>query len=211
MHILYQKKINCDQFLSIKSIFILKLVDSEAHYNSKHRHACGTCKKSLPSAHLLDLHIQETHDSYFQLLSGKKPSYECFLEVCKSKYWTPDERREHCIQIHSFPHDFKFDPQPYKTRKKSNDIRQKKAGSASPEAVKRRSKKPTRPRPKSVYAAPMDTTENHKIQNTTPNSPSKIISKLPTVSQQRRLSLSPIKPKVGKVIDPGPVSAPITR
>ena len=101
-----------------------QLVDSETHYNSKHRHSCGTCKKNLPSAHLLDLHIQENHDSYFKLLSGKKPSFECFLEVCKLKFWTPDERREHCITTHSFPHDFKFDPQPHKTRKNSSQVSQ---------------------------------------------------------------------------------------
>jgi hypothetical protein len=45
-----------------------QLLDSEAHYNAVHRHACSVCKKSLPSAHLLELHVTESHDSYFQVL-----------------------------------------------------------------------------------------------------------------------------------------------
>ena len=44
-----------------------QLIDSEAHYNAKHRHSCQECKKNLPSAHLLDLHIAESHDTYFSV------------------------------------------------------------------------------------------------------------------------------------------------
>lgn len=49
--------------------------DYESHYNSLHRYSCGECKKTLPNAHLLDLHLSETHDSYFaaQVQSGKRP------------------------------------------------------------------------------------------------------------------------------------------
>lgn len=42
------------------------------HYNSNHRYVCVECKKSLPNPRLLDIHIQETHDSFFQVLSMKK-------------------------------------------------------------------------------------------------------------------------------------------
>ena len=192
------------EFSNLISLIFHFTVDNESHYNSKHRHSCGTCKKSLPSAHLLDLHIQENHDSYFKLLSVKKPSYECFLEMCHSKFWSPEERRGHSIQSHAFPEDFKFDSQP-----STKNTRNKKAGSASPEAVKKRTKKNSRPRPKSVYAStatPMDTSESKIVSNhhATENS-----SKLPVVSTiPRRLSLSPVKPN--RSIDPGPVSAPVT-
>lgn len=36
-------------------------------------YACSVCKKKLISAHLLDLHVVENHDSYFDLQKDKKP------------------------------------------------------------------------------------------------------------------------------------------
>ncbi|XP_062563146.1 protein lethal(2)k10201 [Armigeres subalbatus] len=85
--------------------------DYESHYNSQHRYSCGECKKTLPNAHLLDLHLSEMHDSYFaaQVQSGKRPMFSCFLEECKHKSQTPEERRDHCIKQHKFPHNFRFD------------------------------------------------------------------------------------------------------
>jgi len=184
-----------------------QLIDSEAHYNAKHRHSCQECKKNLPSAHLLDLHIAESHDTYFSLMSVKKASFECFVENCKVKSWSARDRREHCIGIHSFPHDFKFEPNQRKqpSSKKVN----KKAGSASPEVVKKRGqsrqkKNSGKPRPASVYVAPMETDQDQLTINmvsplpnvtgaatpTTTNSisPPKSRSKLPVLN--RRLSLN---------------------
>nr|XP_019932013.2 protein lethal(2)k10201-like [Aedes albopictus] len=93
--------------------------DYESHYNSQHRYSCAECKKTLPNAHLLDLHLSETHDSYFaaQVQSGKRPMFSCFLEECKHKSQTPEERRDHCIKHHKFPHNFRFD-QRVSTQKK---------------------------------------------------------------------------------------------
>lgn len=56
------------------------LLDFENHYNATHRYSCSQCKKVLPSPHLLDLHIQEKHDSFFAVMALKKPS------VCKKKF-----------------------------------------------------------------------------------------------------------------------------
>ncbi|XP_058831373.1 protein lethal(2)k10201 [Topomyia yanbarensis] len=94
--------------------------DYESHYNSQHRYTCGECKKTLPSGHLLDLHLSETHDSYFaaQVQSGKRPMYDCFLEECPHKSRDSLERRDHCIKEHKFPHNFRFDKQ-IPTQKKS--------------------------------------------------------------------------------------------
>lgn len=36
-------------------------------------YTCATCKKQLASPHLLDLHVSENHDSYFDLQKEKKP------------------------------------------------------------------------------------------------------------------------------------------
>ncbi|KAG9275448.1 zinc finger protein 511 [Astyanax mexicanus] len=44
----------------------------EHHYNSLHRHVCSNCKRSFPSNHLLDIHIQEWHDSLFQVMAEKQ-------------------------------------------------------------------------------------------------------------------------------------------
>lgn len=49
-------------------------LEFENHYNGSHRYSCHVCSKTLPSPRLLDLHIQEKHDSFFAVLSEKKPS-----------------------------------------------------------------------------------------------------------------------------------------
>lgn len=48
-------------------------MELELHYNSIHRYTCATCHKSFASAHLLDLHLEETHDSYFAVQAERKP------------------------------------------------------------------------------------------------------------------------------------------
>jgi len=49
------------------------LLQFELHYNSSHRYYCNECSKQLPSPHLLDLHISETHDSFFLAQAQRKP------------------------------------------------------------------------------------------------------------------------------------------
>lgn len=99
------------------------------HYNAQHRYLCTQCQKHLPSAHLLDLHLSEQHDSFFAVQAERKPmvrlpfnilchfldtyipissQYACFLEECPHKSSTPAERRDHCITQHKLPHDFRF-------------------------------------------------------------------------------------------------------
>ena len=161
-----------------------QLIDNEAHYNAKHRHSCSECRKNLPSAPLLDLHISETHDSYFSLMAMKKASYECFVQACSDKFWTPKERKEHCVHLHSFPTDFKFEPKKLK------------AGSASPEVVKRKNtgqKVKKKVRPASVFVAPMETEQHHDemknfSQKFVSSPPISSKSKLPVLN--RRLSLN---------------------
>ncbi|XP_046382758.1 zinc finger protein 511 [Ischnura elegans] len=83
--------------------------DYEQHYNSVHRYVCKECRKTLPSPHLLDIHIMETHDTYFSILSERQPMYQCFVEECTTKFTTPEERRSHCIDFHKFPPNFRYD------------------------------------------------------------------------------------------------------
>ncbi|RZF42563.1 hypothetical protein LSTR_LSTR001358 [Laodelphax striatellus] len=81
----------------------------EAHFNSCHRFICSECKKSLPSPHLLDLHLHETHSAFFSVQADRKPMYKCFVEACDIVSLTPKERHEHCIEVHKFPHNYRFD------------------------------------------------------------------------------------------------------
>ncbi|KOB70987.1 Uncharacterized protein OBRU01_14464 [Operophtera brumata] len=97
------------------------LLDFESHYNSSHRYVCATCKKGLPSPHLLDLHIQENHDSFFAVMAEKKHSYSCYIEECKEKFKTAADRMDHCVKTHKLPKDFRFEinPKKPKSRKKT--------------------------------------------------------------------------------------------
>ena len=51
----------CQRFRSVE--------EYEHHYNSLHRHVCSACRRSFPSARLLDVHIEEWHDAMFTILS----------------------------------------------------------------------------------------------------------------------------------------------
>ncbi|KAI8442446.1 hypothetical protein MSG28_005955, partial [Choristoneura fumiferana] len=74
---------------------------------------CSQCKKVLPSPHLLDLHLQEQHDSFF--------AYCCYIEECKEKFMNAKERLQHCVDAHKMPKDFRFDhkPKPKKAKNKN--------------------------------------------------------------------------------------------
>lgn len=84
------------------------LLQFDVHYNTAHRYICVVCRKTLPSPHLLDLHVSETHDSFFSVQAEKKPMFRCFVEQCSTLCNNPEERRSHCISQHKFPHDFRF-------------------------------------------------------------------------------------------------------
>ncbi|XP_031626445.1 zinc finger protein 511 [Contarinia nasturtii] len=92
----------------------------ENHYNSLHRFLCAQCKKNLPSAHLLDLHLSEKHDSFFAVLSERKPMYRCYLVECSVLSKNASERRDHCITVHKFPADFRFDCYKHGNKKSNN-------------------------------------------------------------------------------------------
>ncbi|GAA6213848.1 zinc finger protein 511 [Lates japonicus] len=85
------------------------LEEYEHHYNSLHRHVCCSCRRSLPSARLLDIHIQEWHDSLFTILAQRQDMYQCLVEGCGQKFRTSKHRRDHLIRIHKYPPDFRFD------------------------------------------------------------------------------------------------------
>ncbi|XP_075221245.1 zinc finger protein 511-like isoform X1 [Lycorma delicatula] len=105
-------------------LILTSLAEFEMHYNSCHRFICSQCKKSLPSAHLLDLHLSEIHDSFFEAQAERNFMYRCFIETCNHLSKTPDYRRQHCIEEHKFPpHDFRFDNHNKKNLKRKGDAK----------------------------------------------------------------------------------------
>lgn len=90
----------------------------QSHYNSMHRFICSECKKSLPTEHLLDLHLTECHDTYFEVrIERGERLYKCYLEECKDLFANAKERKEHCIKQHKFPSNFRFDQMTFKNKK----------------------------------------------------------------------------------------------
>ena len=95
------------------------------HYNSMHRNVCSVCRHVLPTQRLLDLHLRETHDSYFKCMAEhekmvcnnslrfvclltywSRMQYECFVEGCLRKFNNPHLRRLHLTDFHKFPRSF---------------------------------------------------------------------------------------------------------
>ncbi|XP_037321895.1 zinc finger protein 511 isoform X1 [Pungitius pungitius] len=95
-------------FSSCSAVFS-SLEEYEHHYNSLHRHVCCSCRRSLPSARLLDIHIQEWHDSLFTILAQRQDMYQCLVEGCGQKFRTSQHRKDHLVRIHKYPPDFRFD------------------------------------------------------------------------------------------------------
>ncbi|KAI4494064.1 hypothetical protein M0802_009331 [Mischocyttarus mexicanus] len=96
------------------------LLDFEMHYNSCHRYICLVCKKIKPNPRLLEIHVQETHDVFFKLLSEKQPMYQCYVSQCNMKFNDSNERRNHCINVHKYPKNCRFDMEYHKKEENSD-------------------------------------------------------------------------------------------
>ncbi|KAJ2806438.1 hypothetical protein H4R20_001692 [Coemansia guatemalensis] len=81
----------------------------ERHYDQMHRNCCSLCNAALPSAHWLDLHIQECHDAFFRarVARSEKP-YQCFLPACSRTFSRPHRRKMHMIDKHHFARSFNW-------------------------------------------------------------------------------------------------------
>ncbi|KAI9357237.1 hypothetical protein DFJ73DRAFT_657189 [Zopfochytrium polystomum] len=81
----------------------------ERHYEIAHVNVCSVCRRVLPTARLLDIHLCEVHDSFFKVIAEKQKSYECFVDGCPKKCSAPFGRRLHLISKHRYPKNFDFD------------------------------------------------------------------------------------------------------
>ncbi|KAJ2149178.1 hypothetical protein GGH19_004543 [Coemansia sp. RSA 1807] len=81
----------------------------ERHYDQAHRNVCSVCRAILPSAHWLDLHIQEHHDAFFsaRVARGEK-AFACFLPACTRVFSRPQKRKLHMIDKHHFARSFNW-------------------------------------------------------------------------------------------------------
>ena len=94
------------------------LNDSQVHYETYHFFQCNECRRcnvasstssSFPNEHLLDLHLQEVHDCYFEIaLEKKKISLSCLLIHCTCKFHSDLERMKHLHDVHGYPKWFRF-------------------------------------------------------------------------------------------------------
>jgi len=76
------------------------------HYETAHRNSCVTCGTAFPSSFLLDLHIRETHDSFFQAQAARGPMYECLIRGCEVKSASHADRGLHLVTVHGYPVEF---------------------------------------------------------------------------------------------------------
>lgn len=86
----------------------------EAHIIQCHSFACSQCHKKFPSDSLLDIHIDENHNPFFQLEKERGGKvYKCLQYSnikggCTKKCIDKKKRRLHMIDKHGYPKDFNF-------------------------------------------------------------------------------------------------------
>lgn len=81
----------------------------DVHYQKSHMNRCSECHKNFPDEHFLHLHIAENHDpiSAAKRDRGEK-TYACLIPSCDRLCSTPQKRRLHCIDKHTFPRNYDF-------------------------------------------------------------------------------------------------------
>ncbi|XP_033220501.1 zinc finger protein 511 [Belonocnema kinseyi] len=100
-------------FLEISDKFSCNLTNfgdfEEPRHNYSDSYVCSECNVSKSNARLLDIHVQEVHDSFFKILAERQPMYECYVSDCDIKFKSPSERGEHCISEHNYSKNCRFE------------------------------------------------------------------------------------------------------
>lgn len=85
------------------------LKDLETHFFSRHTAMCSVCSCVFPTSRLLDLHVSEAHDSFFQAKAARgHPMYKCLVDGCDAKFQNDASRHQHLVDKHKFPQSFEF-------------------------------------------------------------------------------------------------------
>lgn len=95
----------------------------ESHYANCHRLACVQCHAALPTAHLLELHIAESHDPLFTATSANRLKYQCVIEGCLERFASLCDRKQHAVEVHRYPAGFAyFPPLPQQEKPKAKPV-----------------------------------------------------------------------------------------
>ncbi|KAF8782596.1 zinc finger protein 511-like [Argiope bruennichi] len=83
--------------------------DYDVHFRSVHSLVCSQCKRNFPTYNMLDIHIQEKHDSYHEAAKAKNlAKFYCLVDGCNHTYSSSEERDAHVLKDHNFPQNFKY-------------------------------------------------------------------------------------------------------
>jgi len=98
------------------------ILDFQNHYERNHVYQCSICDCTLHTDHLLDLHIQEKHDSYFiTALEKGKAFYRCLCYTCACQFDHEKDRLYHMQNVHGYPRWFRFHPRANKISTKPSN------------------------------------------------------------------------------------------
>ncbi|XP_034933508.1 uncharacterized protein [Populus alba] len=88
---------------------LISLEHFEDHYNGRHTASCSVCSRVYPTSLLLNIHVSEAHDSFFQAKVARGYAmYECLVEGCGLKFKNYKGRQQHLVDKHKFPSSFEF-------------------------------------------------------------------------------------------------------
>jgi len=94
--------IKCNLLPTCLNLKFNSIEDYEIHYSLTHKYYCSICNVTLMTEKLLNIHLQELHDSFFEVLSQRKNMYQCLMQDCEEKFKNAEERKQHLIEKHNF-------------------------------------------------------------------------------------------------------------
>eukprot|EP00250_Pteridium_aquilinum_P026208 c3256_g1_i1 orf=362-1171(-) len=105
------------------------LKELETHFFSRHTAVCSVCSCIFPTSRLLDMHISESHDSFFQAKAARgHPMYKCLVDGCEEKFLNDASRHQHLVDKHKFPRSFKFHKKRHLSQKQRQHRRMHQGG-----------------------------------------------------------------------------------
>lgn len=98
--------------------------DFEDHYFARHTATCSVCSRAFPTTRLLNIHVAESHDSFFQAKVGRGyPMYECLVEGCGTKFTSDKARHQHLVDKHKFPVSYEFHKRCHPSKRQRQKLR----------------------------------------------------------------------------------------
>ncbi|KAH7437396.1 hypothetical protein KP509_05G069200 [Ceratopteris richardii] len=109
------------------------LQELETHFFTRHTAVCSVCSRVFPTTRLLDLHICESHDSFFQAKVARgHPMFKCLVDGCEAKFLNDASRHQHLVDKHKFPRSYEFHRKRHLSQKQRQRLH-KHQGKAKPQ------------------------------------------------------------------------------